>query len=83
MEEKICLHDLLEMGAGREGRLCQVVFYRTGGETGDWVWRRGGRSEDLQLAPPAGVLLHVLAAASLSSSRWAQGVMAGSPSESV
>lgn len=37
---------LLEMGEGGGGRMQQVICYRTG----DKIWRRGMRDEDLQLA---------------------------------
>ena len=33
----------LEMGAGGEGRLQWVAYYRTGEDTED-IWRRGGKS---------------------------------------
>lgn len=33
-----------------EGRLLQAVCYSAGDETGGWIWRRGRRDEDLQLA---------------------------------
>lgn len=37
------LCDSLEMGAGGEGRLQWVAYYRTGEDTED-IWRRGGKS---------------------------------------
>lgn len=41
--------DLLEMRVGQQQ---QVIYYRAGGESwvGVWVWKRGGRRENLHLA---------------------------------
>lgn len=43
------LCDPMEMGAEKR-RPQQVVCCRAESETGDWIWRRGGSGEDLQLA---------------------------------
>lgn len=39
------LFDPSRMGLERKGKLKQVIYYRAGRETGDWIWRR--RGEDL------------------------------------
>lgn len=42
--EDLC--DPLEIGAKREEGPEHVVHYTAGVESGDWIWRRGGRGKD-------------------------------------
>ena len=46
-EEDLC--DLPDIGIGKMWRLEKLVSYRKSFETGDWIWKRGWKGENLQL----------------------------------